>query len=737
MNKLLILLLLMTNFSYTKDLSIERIFSSPSLAGTVMRSVKFSPSGNRVTFLQGKAENKDQFDLWEYNIQSGKKQLLVDSKVLLPNGEQLSAEEKARRERQRTASYSGIVEYSWAQDGKKILFPLSGNLYVYNLETNTVQQITKSKDFDTDARFSPIGNYVSFIRKQNIYIVNLVKNKTIQLTFDGKDVIKNGMAEFVAQEEMDRDTGYWWSSNDENIAYVQVDESPVAITKRYEINAETIEIVEQRYPYTGDANVKVKLGIMNLKKKKTKWIDLGENQDIYLTRVQWLPNAKKLSYQVMSRNQQQLNLYVANLKGKNKQILQENSKTWLNLHNDLYYMKDKTFIWASERDGFKHLYHYKNNGQLIKQLTQGHWIVDAIEGIDETKALLYFSASKQSPTEKHLYVLNLKNSKITQVSKHPGWHEIDMDDNAQFYIDNWSSTMQPANTSLYDVTGKEITLLNDNRIDKNHPYYPYLSSHQATEFGTLSSSDGQRLHYRIIKPKDFDSSKKYPVFVYTYGGPHAQVVTNSWGKSIDQYMAQQGFIVFSLDNRGSARRGVKFESPIYKQMGTPEIADQLVGVDYLKSLAYVDAEKIGLFGWSYGGFMTLKAVTKSDVFALGVSVAPVADFELYDTFYTERYMSTPQLNEQGYKSTAVFDDVINIKAKLLVIHGMADDNVLFTNSTKLFKALQDAGILYDSVIYPGAKHGISGEKSQKHVWKTISQYFIKHLKVGNQQEKKR
>ena len=728
MKKLILTTLLIMNTAFAKDLTIDRIFSSPSLAGTVMRNVKFSPTSERVTFLQGKIENKDQFDLWEYHIKSGKKQLLVDSKALLPNGEQLSSEEKARRERQRTANFSGIVEYSWAQNGKKILFPLSGNLYVYNLDNRSVQQITNADDFDTDARFSPLGQYVSFIRKQNIYIVDLAKQEQKQLTFDGKGVIKNGMAEFVAQEEMDRDTGYWWSDDDKKIAYVQVDESPVAITQRYEINAENIEIVNQRYPYTGDPNVKVKLGILNINKKKTKWVDLGENKDIYLTRVKWMPNSKKLSYQIMSRNQQLLDLNSSNLKGQTKTLLSESSQTWINLHDDLYFLKDKTFIWASERDGYKHLYHYSNKGKLIKQLTQGQWMIDDIKGIDENKGLVYFTATKESPTEKQLYVLSLSTNKITKITKKLGWHSISMDKTAQFYIDDWSTRDQPPHTTLHNVDGKELTILNNNIISKEHPYYPYLSSHQPTSFGTLTSEDGQTLHYRLIKPKDFDTSEQYPVFVYTYGGPHAQTVTNTWGRSIEQYMAQHGFIVFALDNRGSARRGVQFESPIYKQMGTPEIADQLVGVKYLKSLSYVNKNKIGIFGWSYGGFMTLKAVTKTTPFALGVSVAPVADFELYDTFYTERYMSTPQLNKQGYKTTAVFDDVDNIKAKLLVIHGMADDNVLFTNSTKLFKAMQDAGIMYDSVIYPGAKHGISGEKSQKHVWNSITSYFIKNLK---------
>ena len=725
-NLLLIAIIVMSN-TQAKNLTIERIFSSPSLSGTSMRNVKFSPDGKRVTFLQGKAENKDQFDLWEYNIASKNKQQLVDSSVLLPEGEILSAEEKARRERQRTANLSGIVEYSWSKDGQQILFPLGGNLFVYQLQNHQAKQITDSKDFDTDSRFSPKGNFVSFVRKQNIYMVDLSMYTEIQLTFDGKDTIKNGMAEFVAQEEMDRDTGYWWSPDEKYIATIQVDESPVSVTQRYEINAENIEIVNQRYPYTGDPNVLVKLSILDIQTKKNTWITLGDNTDIYLTRVKWLPDSQQVSYQIMQRNQQKSELFFADLSAHSETILNETSQSWLNLHNDLYFLKDQTFIWASERDGFNHLYHYKNSGELIKQLTHGSWVVDAIEAIDKDKGLVYFTASKTSATEKHLYVVDLNASEPRKITRKSGWHEITMDENAYYFIDNWSDRDHPTSTYLFNVAGDLQITLNDNTINKDHPYYRYLNAHQKTTFGELKTIDGDVLNYRIILPKDFDAKNKYPVFLYTYGGPHAQVVTKSWGRSIDQYMAQQGFIVFALDNRGSARRGLAFESALYKHMGGVEIVDQLTGVNYLKSLDYVDTNKIGIFGWSYGGFMTLKAVTKSDAFAIGVAVAPVTDYKLYDTFYTERYMSTPQLNAEGYKTTAVFDDVKNIKNPLLVIHGMADDNVLFTNSTKLFKAMQDAGVLYDSVIYPGGKHGISGEKPQIHVWKTISQYFIKHL----------
>ncbi len=720
------------NAALAKDLTIERIFSSPSLSGVPMRSVMFSPDGTRVTFLQGKSTDKDQYDLWQYHIASGSKQMLVDSQVLMPGGEQLSDEEKARRERQRIAAFKGIVEYKWSPDNAQLLFPLNGNLFVYHLLTKAVKQLTDSDEFDTDARFSPKGNYVSFIREHNIFMVDLKNNQVKQLTFDGKDTIKNGMAEFVAQEEMDRDTGYWWSPDEQFIAYIQVDESPVSITQRYEINAEDITIVDQRYPYAGDPNVQVKLSIMSISDQKNQWVDLGENQDIYLTRVKWLPDSSQVSYQLMSRDQQQLKLNFATLDGVVSEILTEKSATWINLHHDLYFLKDGGFIWASERDGYQHLYHHDKQGKVINQLTTGQWVVDGVESINEDEGLVYFTANADNVTEKQLYVQSIKSpSTLKKVTKKPGWHDINIDKTARFFIDNWSDRDHPTSTYLYSVEGQLLTILNDNEVNSDHPYHPYMASHQKTRFGRLKSEDGQDLHYRVLLPKNFDEQKKYPVFLYTYGGPHAQVVNNAWSRLIEQYMAQQGFIVFSLDNRGSARRGVKFESGIYKHMGSVEVDDQLVGVKYLKSLPYVDGNKIGIFGWSYGGFMTLKALTHADQsgqFAIGVSVAPVTDFRLYDTFYTERYMSTPQLNESGYDSTSVFDDVKNIKSPLMVIHGMADDNVLFTNSTKLFKVLQDQGIMFDSMIYPGAKHGISGRKSQIHVWKTISEYFIKHLK---------
>lgn len=724
----------MTSLLHAENLTIERIFASPSISGPNLRSLQVSPAGDRVTFLQGKADDREQLDLWEYHIADQATRLLVDSRVLVPEEKSLSAEEEARRERQRLAGLSGIIAYQWSTDGKALLFPLSGDLYFYDLATGKAKRLTNTETFETDPQLSPDGKQVAFIRNQNLFVIDIASGVERQLTLDGKDTIHNGVAEFAAQEEMDRDTGYWWSPDSNRIAFIRFDESPVEITQRYEIDADSVTVVDQRYPYTGTPNVTLKLGVVPAHGGEKQWLDLGDDTDFYLPRVNWMPDSQHLMYQWQSRDQQTLELRVADLADGHQHVrVTETADTWVNLHHDLTFLKNSDqFIWSSERSGFRHLYLYSNKGELIRAITRGNWPVDKLEGVDEDAGLAYFTANKDNVTEQQLYAVSYQqdNAPVRRITERDGWHAIDMADSANVYIDTYSSRNQPPQVSLHRADGQRLTWLLENALDDEHPYAAYLDSHQNTEFGQLTAEDGQTLHYRMLKPEGFVSSRRYPVFVYVYGGPHVQVVGNSWDRRIlfEQYMAQQGFVVFSIDNRGSARRGTRFENPIYKSMGTVEVRDQLAGVEYLKSRPYVDPDRIGIFGWSYGGYMTLMSVMQGgDAFALGVSVAPVTDWRLYDTHYTERYMQTPQQNPDGYATGNVLTYTDNLSASgetpLLVIHGMADDNVLFTHSTLLFKDLQDKGKLFDVMTYPGAKHGISGSVSQTHVYRTIAEYF--------------
>jgi dipeptidyl-peptidase-4 len=724
------------------ELTIDRLFDAPALSGPTIIGLKVSPDGSRVTYLQGKTEDKDRLDLWEYNIKDAHARVLVDSKVLAPNKEKLSDEELARRERQRTAALSGILEYSFAPSGRALLFPLDGNLFYYDLAkpgNAALTQITHSPGFVTDAAISPKGGYVAYIRDQNLYAYDLATHAEKPLTQDGAGPIKNGMAEFVAQEEMDRSTGYWWAPDDQHIAFVRVDETPVKVTQRFEIAADNVATFAQRYPAAGEANVLVKLGVTDVHTGATTFVDLGTDADIYLARVDWLPDGRTLAIQRESRNQRRLDLLFADTAtGQSHVVLTETSGSWIELNDELTFLKKShEFIWASARDGFRHLYLYDYSGALVRQLTAGDWSVDdsrarAIKAVDEPHRLVYFTATQASPLERQLYRTSLDTRdphKIERISQAAGMHSITMSPNARFYVDDFNSVTQPPQVSLHAADGKLMTYLVENALNDTHPDWPYLADNATPEFGTLVAADGQTLHYRLFKPLHFDATRRYPAIVDVYGGPGVQRVTDSWtGSSFTQILTRAGYVVFQLDNRGSAFRGTAFQAPIHDKLGDVEVTDQVEGAHWLGQQTYVDPGRIGVWGWSYGGYMTLMLMFKApDVFRAGVSGAPVTDWSLYDTHYTERYLDKPQDNAAGYAASSVLPYAKDLKGKLLVIHGMADDNVLFLHSTKLFRKLQDLGKPFDVMVYPGAKHGLIRQHDGRHAYATIKRFFDENL----------
>ena len=731
---LLSLAILMATPVHAEKLTLEAITGSASLSGPSLNNAKISPDGKRVTFLRGKEAAANQLDLWEYNIASGKTQLLVDSRKLISGAEVLSDEEKARRERQRIAGFSGIVDYQWGSDGNTLLFPLGGELYLFDLTKSVSKKITTGIGFATDPKISPQGNYVSFVRNRNLWVIDLDSSKEIQITDDASDVIANGIAEFVADEEMDRHTGYWWAPDDSAIAFTRIDESPVPIQKRFEIYPDRTDIVEQRYPASGDANVLIELKVATLASGKTSIsdIDLGKEKDIYLARVQWR-DAMHLTFQRQNREQRLLELIEVDLSGsKQTTLLRETSKSWINLHNNLHFLGDGRFIWSSEKSGFMHLSLHAPDGKLLKVLTNGDWQVDELLAVDENSQRLYFSGTKTTPRERHVYQTDFDGSDPVQLTNTDGMHLASFSDDASVYVDVWSNTRTPPQAELYRADGSKIASLVNNSIDANHPYQKYLAAQGITEFGELKADDGEILHYSMIKPVDFDPKKKYPVVVFVYGGPATQTVLNSWPARSDaffnQYLSQNGYIVFSIDNRGTPRRGVKFGSALFRHQGNVEVTDQLRGVDHLKTLPYVQADKIGVYGWSNGGYMSLMLLAKaSNTYACGVAGAPVTDWGLYDTHYTERYMDLPKNNPEGYPASTVFAHLDGLKSKLLLIHGMADDNVLFTNSTKLMSELQKRGTPFELMTYPGAKHGLRGADAL-HRYRLTEDFFNRCLK---------
>ena len=727
-------------------LTIERLYGSPSLSGPAPRGVKFSPDGQRVTFLKGRPDEQDRFDLWQFDVKTGLQSRLIDSQLLQPVEAELSELEKATRERKRIAGAKGIVDYDWGT-ADTLLVPMGGDLFLVTLGEGApqVRQLTGNDAFETDAKVSPAGRYASFVRDGALYAIDLPSGEETLLSAAAEPdkAISYGVAEFVAQEEMHRFTGYWWSPDDRYVAYTCVDESTVDIIPRFDIEADKVSVIEQRYPRAGRPNAVVDLFVRDMATGETtelKWRkdDWGAATDQYLARVNWLPD-EDLVVQSADRNQKTLSrTRFANPDWSASPMGAETQPCWINLNSDwlpfapeprsTHSTQPVHVLTTTEASTYRHVACMNRLGDL-HAVTEGDWAVDrALAFLKEDDAVI-FTGYADTPLERHLYSVPLHSGAPARITEPGKTWAITMAPDGKSFVGTSSSPGQPPQVGLYRADGSLIAWIEENALDENHPYAPFLANHSEPEFGTLKAEDGQDLYYSILKPPHFDPAKKYPVIVEVYGGPHVQTVVNEWARVSDQFYAREGYILFRLDNRGSANRGKMFEDVIYRRTGGPEVRDQLVGIDWLKSQPFVDASRIAIQGWSYGGYMTLMTVLQAPegTFAAAAAGAPVTDWRLYDTFYTERYMDTPEDNPDGYDASSVFPHVDNLTTPLLLMHGMADDNVTFDNTTRLMAALQQKGKRFELMTYPGQRHGIRGEKVQVHLMKTRMAFLERHL----------
>jgi dipeptidyl-peptidase-4 len=717
------LLLAAASPAFASDIPLERVFSSPALSGPTPREARISPDGHYVTLLKNRPEDKERYDLWAIDTATGSERMLVDSKKV-GSGGTISEEEKMRRERARIAGTKGITEYGWAPDSHSILMPIDGDLFLATLDGN-VRRLTNTAATEIDPKVSETGRYLSFLRDHNLYVMDAASGEEHPLTTDGGGTLSWGAAEFVAQEELGRDTGQWWSPGDRYIAVARVDESPVQIVKRAAIGASGTDLIEQRYPAAGTRNAIVDLYVMTPDGQAKVKVDLGSDPDYYLARVDWAKDGRSLYVQRLSRDQKRLDmLRIDPATGHGDVLFSETSPTWVTLTDNFKPVKDGSFIWSSERSGYSHLYRWKNGKWT--QLTRGDWAVDKVAGIDEKMRRVYFTGTVETPLEQQLYWVRYDRASAPVRVTEKGWYNnAVMDKAATHALVTRSNIAQPSQTYLADRTGKRLAWVEENALKPSHPYAPYLDSHRKPVFGSITGPDGSKLYYRMLMPR-LEPGKRYPVFFYVYGGPHGQQVTDAWYSQLPLHeaLADRGWIVFTLDNRGTNRRGTKFESAVYRDMGDAEVQDQLAGVEWLKRQAFVDARKIAVMGWSYGGYMTLKLLEKAPgVFAAGAAVAPVTKWELYDTAYTERYLGNPALDAKPYETSGALADAVKIRDPLLLVHGMSDDNVVFQNSTELYARLQQSKHPFEMMAYPGATHAIAGEGPQTHVWTTIIRFL--------------
>lgn len=710
-----------------QPLTLERLFASPDLSGAQPRAMKLSPDGKLVTLLKNRPDERERYDLWALDTATGQERMLVDSKKV-GSGAALTEAEKMQRERARIAGQKGIVAYDWAPDGKSILVPIDGDLYLATLD-GKVTRLTNTPGGELNPVISPAGGYVGFVRDQNLFVQPLNGGTAKALTSDGAGTIHWGEAEFVAQEEMARRTGYWWSPNDRLVAVERFDEGPVGIVTRAAIGADGTKVYDQRYPAAGTPNVRVELYVIDPVSGAKVKVDLGNDPDIYLARVDWTPDGKTLLVQRENRQQTVLEMLAIDpATGRAKTWFSEKSgpKSWINLNDDYRVLRDGSLVWKSERDGYGHLYRFAK-GKWV-QLTKGPWVVTDLVGVDEAKGRLYFLGNKDDVLEQQLYSVDIaRPNQITRLTERGWWNAAVMDKNATRLIVTRSNPSQPPQTYLADPAGKRIAWIIENAVKPGHPYYPYLGEHRERSFGTIKAADGTTLYYEMITPK-LEPGKRYPVFFQHYGGPHTQTVTRGWENPMEQYIVSKGYIFFQIDNRGSANRGTAYEDEIYRAMGSVEVQDQLAGAKWLMAQSYVDPDRIGIYGWSYGGYMTLKMLEANPgVYAAGVAGAPVTRWELYDTHYTERYMGTEPkgADARAYATANALGDADRIADPLMLIHGMSDDNVVFTNSTSFAAKMQADNRPFEMMFYPGKTHAAGRDI---HVWTTIFDFFDRTVK---------
>lgn len=713
-------------------LTLERVFASPDLSGPQPRALKLSPDGRLVTLLKPRVDEKERLDLWAIDSSTGATRMLVDSKKT-GSGLALSEAEKMQRERDRTvAGSTGIASYDWAPDGRSILVPVDGDLYLAGLD-GTITRLTDTPEGELNGVVSPKGGFVSFVRGGELF-VQPIGGVERRLTQGASDTINWGVAEFVAQEEMDRRTGYWWSPDDRLIAVARVDETGVGTVTRTAIGGEGTNVYQQRYPAAGTPNARVDLFVMKADGSGQVQVDLGKEADVYLARVDWSLDGRTLYVQRESRDQKSLDLIAVDpATGKGAVILTEKAKSWINLSNNFRPLHDGSFLWWSEKSGHGHLYRVR--GGQWTPLTSGDWEVRDIVGVDEGRGLVYFTGNRDTPLEQQLFRAPIdKAGPLRQLTASGWWNDVVMDGAASRAVITRSNSDQPKQVYLADDDGRRLQWLSENALTGDHPYAPYLASHAKTIFGTLKAADGSTLYTRMLTPP-LVPGRRYPVFMIHYGGPGAgRQVTNQWGGALNQYLVSRGWIVFSVDNRGTPDRGKAFEGQIYRAMGSVEVDDQLKAVGWLKAQSFVDAERIATYGWSYGGYLSLKLAEKAPgTFAAIIAGAPVTRWELYDTHYTERYLGRPQDRPSAYPASDAIDEAVKINDPLLLIHGMSDDNVVFDNSTALMARMQGAAVPFELMVYPGQTHRVGGPRIGVHLWKTIERFLAENMGTGARQ----
>ena len=702
-----------------KIITLEDIYKDRKFVSKAVQGLHPMNDGNH--YCQVK---KDSLNVYDYA--TGKNVgTVVTSKQLKPDNDTVSIP---------------ISSFEFSDDESKILFSADeeaiyrrsskANYYVFDVKTKKIFPLSKNGK-QRLATFSPDGSKVAFVRDNNLFIADIPSRTEIQVTTDGKaNEIINGATDWVYEEEFEFSKAFAWSPDGTKIAFYRFDERGV---KEYQLTYYGDLYPQQsayKYPKAGEDNSIIAIYVYDLGPKKAQPVYIGKETDIYIPRIKWTEDVNTLAIYRLNRHQNKLELLFADAAtGKSKVVYTEENKWYIEINDHWYFLKNKKeFLISSESDGYRRLYLYDITGKLIRKLTKGNYDVIDLIGVDENRGIVYYSSAETSPMDKDICAVGLDGGKMIKLNTKAGGNSVTFNKTFTFYIGRWSDINTPPYIAVYKSDGTEVRMLQDN-IKLREVMAEYRFS--KAEFFKFKTGDGTELNGLIVKPPDFDPERRYAVLFTIYGGPGSQTVNNSWGtvSSWNQLLAQHGIIVVSVDNRGTGGRGEEFKKCTYLQLGKYETLDQIEAAKYLGTLGYVDKSRIGMWGWSFGGYLTLSCLTKgADYFSFGVAVAPVTNWKYYDNIYTERFMRTPKENNDGYEDNSPVNQAAKLKGKLLLICGMADDNVHPQNSYDMATALVGADKQFESQFYPNSNHGIyTGKNTSFHLYRRMTDFILSNL----------
>ncbi|HEX9729297.1 MAG TPA: S9 family peptidase [Gemmatimonadales bacterium] len=701
-------------------LTVDRIWGSSEYASDLV-AVRWMPQGPYYTATERVGNLQD---LYRVDVRSGERTLLVRGADLVPPGRDVPI---------------AIESYAFSSDaGRLLIFTNSqrvwrqntkGEYFVWDLAANRLMPASTERGYQMFAKLSPDGRLVGFVRDHNVFVTDLDSGVETQITHDGNENIINGTSDWVYEEELGVRDAFRFSPDGRRIAFWRLDQT--AIKPFYLLDETELypALMPVRYPKAGERNSSVRIGVADIATGATTWMDLGPEGDIYVAAMDFAATADELWLTRLNRHQNRLDLMLADVRsGATRVIMTDADSAWVSAQTPVWFDRGRRFLYLSERDGYSQIFLFDRDGKPLRKLTTALWDVTTIHGVDERGGRVYFSGVSEGPLGRHLYRIGLDGRNLTRVSQEPGSHGASFDGAFAYYVDTYSRAAAPPTQTLHRADGRVVRTVADNRALRAKVEALGL---RAPEFTTVPGADGTDLNAWIIKPPDFDPGRRYPMLMYVYGGPGSQTVLDSWGGTRylwHQLLAQAGYLVVSVDNRGTGQRGRDFKKMTYLNLGVNESADQIAAARYFGSLPYVDESRIGIWGWSYGGYMSSLTTFRGEgMFAAAIAVAPVTDWRLYDTIYTERYMRTPQENATGYDAGAPLTYADRLRGRFLLVHGTGDDNVHAQNTTQLVERLEEANRQFDMRVYPNKTHSIAGETTRVNLYTLLTEWLNANL----------